>query len=82
MLDDDLPVVPDPVPVAYDPDVSHGYLVAVLSALGGSVEVDASCFDPEALGTPDGRLHGVAMGPGSTPGSVRLAVTPNPHRNQ
>lgn len=65
----------------YDPDVSHGYLVAVLMAHGGELDIDPEYFTPEVLGTPDGRLHGVLLGPSADGKKIRLSVSVNPHRD-
>ena len=68
---------------------SHGLLVAVLMAHGGSIALPPSAFEPDAMGDAEGRLYGVGMEPNDT-GGVRLMVinhhggpvTPNTEEEQ
>ncbi|MET9956316.1 hypothetical protein ABZ135_32880 [Streptomyces sp. NPDC006339] len=57
-------------------DMTLGMLVAVLMHLGGSVDLPADAFAPDALGTADGHLHAAAFQP--VDDKVRLYVVPRP----
>lgn len=54
-----------------------GMLVALLMHLGGSVDLPAAAFAPDALGTPDGHLRAAELEPLDS-GLVRLHVVPRP----
>lgn len=58
-------------------DLTLGMLVAVLMHLGGSVDLPAGAFAPDALGTADGHLHAAAFKP-LEGGMLRLHVVPRP----
>lgn len=62
----------------YNPaEVSHAALIALLMHLGGSADVPAECFTPDATGGTDGQFHGMRMDP--LPGGLmRLSVVPRP----
>ena len=58
-------------------EVSHAALIALLMHLGGSADVPADCFGPDATGGPDGEFHALRMDP--LPGNVlRLSVVVRP----
>lgn len=58
-------------------DMSHAMLVAILMANGGSLEVPATAFEPDAIGGMDGAFHAVAMEPQGN-GTIRISVRPRP----
>jgi hypothetical protein len=60
-----------------DWEASHGLLLAVLAAAGGSVDLPQSAFDPDRMGPPDGSFHAVEIDPQSN-GTVRLRIVPRP----
>ncbi|MFE0373709.1 head-tail adaptor protein [Streptomyces tendae] len=62
-------------------DMSHAMLVAILMHHGGSIDLPASAFEPDALGGPDGAWHAVGMEP-QTDGTVRITVHPRPDVDQ
>ena len=53
--------------------MSHGLLVAVLMALGGSIELEGADVASDAMGDVQGRLYGVELQPLSS-SRFRLAV--------
>ncbi|MEV5598899.1 hypothetical protein [Streptomyces sp. NPDC052496] len=57
-------------------DMSHAMLIAVLMHHGGSLDLPASAFEPDALGAA-GAFHSVQAQPGP-PGTVRLSVVARP----
>lgn len=61
-------------------DMSHGMLIALLMALGGSYDLPADAFQSDAMGTADGQFHAVELAelPG---GQLRLSVVPRPAGN-
>ncbi len=65
--------VPQPSP----DDMTLGMLVALLMQLGGSYDLPADAFAPDALGTQDGHLHAVELTPLDN-GQLRLLVVPRP----
>lgn len=56
---------------------SHAALIALLMHLGGSADVPAVAFAPEATGTPDGEFHALRMDP-LPDGRIRLSVVARP----
>lgn len=58
-------------------DMSHAMLIAILMHHGGSMEIPASAFVADALGTQDGAWHAVSMEPQAN-GTLRIAVRPRP----
>lgn len=58
-------------------ELSHGALVAVLMAHGGSLEVPADAFAADSIGGRDGSFHALAVEP-LPGGRVRLSVQPRP----
>lgn len=58
-------------------DLSHAMLVAILMHHGGSMDIPATAFVADALGTPDGAWHAVGMEP-QPDGTLRIAVRPRP----
>ncbi|GGJ72950.1 hypothetical protein [Streptomyces brasiliensis] len=58
-------------------DMTLGMLVALLMHLGGSYDLPAGTFAPDALGTADGHLHAATLQPLDN-GMLRLAVVPRP----
>ncbi|HBF84882.1 MAG TPA: pRL2-19 [Streptomyces sp.] len=58
-------------------DLSHAMLIAILMHHGGSLDLPAGAFDPDAIGGRDGAFHAVAMEP-QTDGTVRISVRPRP----
>lgn len=59
-------------------DLSHAMLVAILMHHGGSMEIPAGAFEPDALGGPDGSWHAVAWEPLKEGKGVRISVHPRP----
>lgn len=66
----------------YDPDFSHALLIALLMRLGGSAELGAADFAPEALGDAEGRLYGLVMEPLDGGARVRISVAPTTMTSQ
>lgn len=60
---------------AYDPDLSHLLLVAVLVKLGGSIELGPDDFALDALGDARGVFYRTALDPLGD-GRSRLSVHP------
>jgi hypothetical protein len=58
-------------------DVSHGLLLAVLMAAGGSVDLPQSAFETDAMGAVDGSFYAVEIVPLDS-GSIRLQVVTRP----
>ena len=58
-------------------DMSHAMLIAILMHHGGSLDLPAGAFTPDALGGMDGAFHAVAMEP-QLDGTVRISVQPRP----
>ncbi|MFE9335107.1 pRL2-19 [Streptomyces sp. NPDC006925] len=58
-------------------DMSHAMLLAILMHHGGSLELPAAAFEPDAIGGRDGAFHAVALEP-QDGGTVRIAVRPRP----
>lgn len=58
-----------------DADVSHGLLLAILVAHGGSVDLDADQFYSDAMGNQLGEFYSVQLTPFSS-GKIRLEVVP------
>jgi hypothetical protein len=58
-------------------DMSHAMLIAILMHHGGSLEIPASAFEPDAIGGLDGAFHAVAMEP-QPGGTIRISVRPRP----
>ena len=58
-------------------DMTLGMLVALLMHLGGSYDLPAGAFTPDALGTTDGHLHAATLQPLDN-GMLRLAVVARP----
>ncbi|MFJ5086480.1 pRL2-19 [Streptomyces sp. NPDC088706] len=58
-------------------DLSHAALIAILMHHGGSLDLPAGAFDPDALGGVDGAFHAVAIDP-QTDGTIRISVQPRP----
>ncbi|MFJ4051755.1 pRL2-19 [Streptomyces coelicoflavus] len=58
-------------------DMSHAMLIAILMHHGGSIELPAGAFTPDALGGMDGAFHAVAMEP-QADGTIRISVQPRP----
>ncbi|MFF3265310.1 pRL2-19 [Streptomyces sp. NPDC002932] len=58
-------------------DMSHAMLVAILMHHGGSLDLPADAFTPDAIGGRDGAFHAVAMEP-QTDGTIRISVQPRP----
>ncbi|MEV6527761.1 hypothetical protein AB0M43_38155 [Longispora sp. NPDC051575] len=67
--------LPDP---QTDHDLSHGWLVAVLMHLGGSVDLPVELFQRDVLGPPDGSLYQVLMNTTVVPGKIRFSVISPP----
>jgi hypothetical protein len=62
-------------------DMSHAMLVAILMHHGGSLDLPATAFEPDALGGLDGAFHAVGMEPQPN-GTVRITVHPRPDVDQ
>ncbi|MFD4400811.1 pRL2-19 [Kitasatospora sp. NPDC058478] len=58
-------------------DLSHAMLLAILMDNGGSFEINASAFETDAIGGPDGAFHAVSMDPLPN-GKLRLSAVPRP----
>ncbi|WP_346268110.1 pRL2-19 [Streptomyces sp. SID3915] len=58
-------------------DLSHAMLIAILMHHGGSLDLPAGAFDPDAIGGLDGAFHAVAMEPQDN-GTIRISVRPRP----
>ena len=56
-------------------DLSHAFLLAVLMAQGGHVDLPAAAFESDAMGTADGSFYAVEMVP-LDQDTVRLQVVP------
>lgn len=65
-----------PMRHAYDPDLSHALLCALLMSLGGSAVIKADDFAPDALGDREGRLWGLAMEPLDSGQRIRISLAP------
>ncbi|MFF5853998.1 pRL2-19 [[Kitasatospora] papulosa] len=59
-------------------DMSHAMLVAILMHHGGSLDLPAGAFTPDALGGMDGAFHAVGMEPLPGTGMIRISVQPRP----
>ncbi|MFF3959800.1 pRL2-19 [Streptomyces sp. NPDC001890] len=59
-------------------DMSHAMLIAILMHHGGSMELPAGAFAPDAIGGLDGSFHAVAMEPQPGTGTIRISVRPRP----
>ncbi|MFB7853491.1 MULTISPECIES: pRL2-19 [unclassified Streptomyces] len=58
-------------------DMSHAMLIAILMHHGGSLDLPAGAFAPDALGGFDGGFHAVAAEP-RPDGTIRISVQPRP----
>jgi hypothetical protein len=58
-------------------DMSHGMLIALLMALGGSYDLPGDAFHADAMGTTDGQFHAVELAT-LADGRLRLSVVPRP----
>ncbi|MEU5840151.1 pRL2-19 [Streptomyces diacarni] len=58
--------------------MSHAMLIAILMHHGGSLELPAEAFEPDALGGPDGAWHAVGMATDPDTRTVRISVHPRP----